>query len=561
MLRSPRWPLVLVLAFLWGCESSSTTSAIDATAPAQSHGSHAAAPQGEQIGAPLFDGLGDNQFPITTASPEAQKYFDQGLILAYGFNHGEAGRSFREAARLDPQAPMPWWGAALVLGPNINKPMADEDVPAAWTALQRAKELSSNGTAKEQALIAALAKRYAPNTSAARSALDKAYADAMREVASQYPTDPDIQTLFAEALMDTIPWDYWTKDGQPKPETVEILQSLESVLAADPLHPGATHYYIHANESVRPQRALAAADNLRKLHPETGHLVHMPGHIYLRLGMYHDAALVNEDASATDEAYIASCRAQGFYPAAYYPHNVHFLWYATSMEGRSADSIAAARKVSANAQMHPGPEHARLIPLTVITLAHFGKWQEVLDEPQPQNPGPFEQAMWQYARGLAYVGQGEIDQAQEQLEQIRRTGDSPEIQQLEQAAFGMPARAMLKIAELDLAGQLDLRQKQYDKAVDLLRESVAVQDELPYMEPPYWYYPQRHALGAALLQAGRPAEAEQVYREDLKRNPNNGYALLGLEQSLRAQGKTAQADEVRPRYELAFSRADLAEAD
>src|SRR5687767_5264629 len=342
-----RIPAILAVASVVGIGAPRVAPAAAAT-PAASHGDHEKHGEGKKAreGAPLFGDLGNYSHPVTTKSKEAQQYFDQGLTLAYAFNHPEAARSFREAARLDPQCAMAWWGAALVLGPNINKPMAEEDVAKAWEALAKARALAPKASEKERGYIDALSKRYAETPTKDRAALDKAYADAMREVSRRYPDDLDAATLYAEALMDTMPWNYWMKDEQPKPETKEILAALEGVLKRKPDHLGACHLYIHAVEAVAPEKALAAADTLRTLVPGAGHLVHMPAHIYLRLGLYREATLVNELAARADESYIAQCNAQGFYPATYYPHNVHFLWYTNAMEGQSRESMKAARTIA-----------------------------------------------------------------------------------------------------------------------------------------------------------------------------------------------------------------------
>ncbi len=329
-------------------------------------------------GAPLFNDLGNHRHPISTKSPQAQRYFNQGLILAYGFNHGEAKRSFEEAIRLDPSCAMCYWGVAIALGPNINKPMDAADVPLAWDALQAAKRLSSNASEKERAYIKALESRYSPQPVSDRQALDLAYANAMREVMKSYSQDLDAATLFAEALMDTMPWAYYLEDRRPKAVTEELIKALELVIAKDPQHPGANHFYIHAVEaSSYPERALPSAKRLGSIAPGAGHLVHMPSHIYLRVGRYHDATLANEEAVKADQSYITQCRAQGFYPIAYYPHNQHFLWYTSMMEGRSEFSLRTAREIDQMNEHQNLAEGKRFSPLLVLTLARFGRWDEV----------------------------------------------------------------------------------------------------------------------------------------------------------------------------------------
>ena len=505
-------------------------------------------------GAPLFDDLGDHHHPVTTESKEAQRYFDQGLRLAYGFNHPEAERSFREAARLDPDCAMAWWGAALVLGPNINVPMAPEAAPKACEALQKARALAPKASERERAYIEALSKRYAEHPPEDRSPLDRAYAAAMQEVAKRYPDDLDAATLAAEAIMDTMPWRYWTEDDQPKEETKQLLALLEGVLRRKPDHPGACHYYIHAVEAVQPERALPQADTLRTLAPGAGHLVHMPAHIYLRLGLYREATLANEAAAAADESYLAQCNAQGFYPAGYYPHNVHFLWYTNAMEGRSEESIAAARKIAEHGEHTPLAEATRFHPLVPMAMVRFGRWDEVLRQPRPPEDQAYESAMSHYTRGLALAAKGKADEAEQELTALERIAADEKTTALETDV--LPGASLVAIAAHDLAGHVALARGDREKAVAELRKAVEGEDELPYMEPPFCYMPMRHGLGAALLAAGRAAEAEQVYRDDLERHPHNGWALYGLAQSLRAQGKDELADEVTRRFELAWVRAD-----
>jgi len=505
--------------------------------------------------APLFADLGDHHHPISTKSAKAQSYFNQGLTLAFAFNHAEAERSFREAARMDPDCPMAWWGVALVLGPNINKPMAPEDAPRAWEALQKARACADKGTERERAYIDALAERYAETAPQDRSALDKAYAEAMREVASRYPDDMDAATLFAEAMMDTMPWQYWTNDRRPKAETGEILSALEGVLKKAPNHAGACHLYIHAVEAVTPEKALAAADRLRNLVPGSGHLVHMPAHIYLRLGLYREAMLLNELAAKADESYISQCRAQGFYPAAYYPHNVHFIWYCNTMEGNSALSLAAATKIAAHGQHAPLVDAARFDPLVPMTHVRFGQWDAVLQQPTPPADKPYELAISHYTRGLALAGKGQIEESARELTALQAIAADEKTKALDTPVF--PGASLIHIAVQDLAGHVALRKGEHEKAVAALKKAVELEDQLPYMEPPFSYIPMRHGLGAAMIAAGKPADAEAVYRQDLKNNPHNGWSLYGLAQSLRAQGKPEQADEVMQRFELAWMRSDI----
>jgi predicted Zn-dependent protease len=515
----------------------------------------AAAAKAERDGAPLFNDLGSYHRKVTTESDQAQRYFDQGLTLIYAFNHAEAIRSFREAARLDPACAMAWWGVALGYGPNINKPMDPADAPKAWEALANARKLAPGASEAERVYIDALSKRYAEQTPEDRAPLDKAYADAMRELAKRYPDDNDAATLFAEALMDLSPWDYWTKEAQPKPETKEMLASLETVIRRNPDHLGANHYYIHAVEAVEPRKALASADRLLQYAPGAGHLVHMPAHIYLRMGLYREATVANELASKADQSYIAQCNAQGFYPAMYYPHNVHFLWYTNAMEGRSAASVAAAREIARHGAHMKLGEAVRMAPLLSAVLVRFGKWEEVLAQPAPPADQKYETAMYRYTRGLALAATGKPDDATTELNALRSFVESEDAKALDNPH--LPASPLLRIAAHDLAGHLALKKGQPDEAVSELMAAVKLEDDLPYMEPPFSYIPMRHGLGAALLQAKRPPEAEQVYRDDLQRNPNNGWSLFGLAQALEAQGKTEAARETRRQFDQAWIRADV----
>ena len=516
-----------------------------------------AAPRAERAGAPLFTDLGDYKREVTTCSDAAQRYFNQGLTLAYAFNHAEAIRSFREAARLDPECAMAWWGVALAYGPNINKPMAAEDNPKAWEALQKARSLAAAGDAGavEKALIEALAKRYAEKPPEDRSSLDRAYADAMRQVARRFPDDNDVATLFAESLMDLMPWDYWTKEARPKPETQEMLAALEGVLAREENHPGANHYYIHAVEAVEPAKALRAADRLLHFAPGAGHLVHMPAHIYLRLGLYREATVSNELASKADQSYIAQCNVQGFYPAMYYPHNMHFLWYTNAMEGRSAASIAAAREIGAHGEHMTLGEATRLRPLLSMVYVRFGRWDEVLAQPRPSEEHLYETAMWHYTRGLALAAKGRTADAEEMLAAVQRIASDDKTKALDGPT--LPGATLVHLVLHDLAGRVALKKGDDAIAIAELTKAVELEDTLPYMEPPFSYMPMRHGLGAALLAAGKPKEAERVYREDLKRNPNNGWSLFGLSQSLAAQGSDIAAREVMERFEHAWVRADV----
>jgi tetratricopeptide (TPR) repeat protein len=512
--------------------------------------------------APLLDNLGGHRHPISTKSSLAQRYFDQGLTLIYGFNHAEAVRSFREAARLDPECAMAYWGIALGLGPNINASMPEDAVPEAYAALQKALELAGRASEKEAAYIRALAARYTKEPVKDRKALDAAYATAMREVWKRHPDDLDAATLYAEALMDTMPWDYWTKDGKPKPDTVQALAALEAVLARNPNHPGANHYYIHAVEaSPNPERGVPSADRLRDLVPGAGHLVHMPAHIYIRVGRYHDAVIANERAIEADNQYITQCHAQGLYPLAYVPHNHHFLWASAMLEGHSAKAVAAAREVAAHADAkkmrEPGYgtlQHYSVIPL--YALVRFGRWDEALKAPAPDKDLLYPTGVWHYARGMALTRKGRLDEAARELERLQAVAADPALESVTIWDINTTA-SLMRVAVESLAGEMAAARGDYAQAVRRLEEAVRLENELRYDEPPPWGSPMRQALGAVLLDAGRPADAERVYLEDLEHYPENGWSLFGLEKSLRAQGKAEAAAAVAARLKEAWANADV----
>jgi tetratricopeptide (TPR) repeat protein len=516
-----------------------------------------------RAGAPLFDGMGDHEHPITTADPDAQRYFNQGLVIDFAFNHAESVRSFRAAQRLDENCAMCFWGEALALGPNINVTsngkviLSEEDHRLAYTAIQKALQLKDHASEKERDYIDALATRYSNDPAAARAPLDEAYASAMRGLHQKYPEDDDAAALFAESLMNTMPWDYWLDGDNPKPRTAEVIDVLETVLARSPEHPMALHLYLHAVEaSSQPERAERHADTLADLVPGAGHLVHMPSHIYWRVGRYHDASEANVRAAAVDEAYIAQCNAQGFYPAAYYPHNIHFLWAASSMEGRSAVAIEAAYKVAANVRMemieqYPAVEFFSTIPL--LALAQFGKWDDILAEPAPPAELEFSNGIWHYVRGTALARQGDLDAARAEHASLRPLRDTTDVRFLD--AVDYPASMLLAIADALVLGEIAMAENDFDQAIGHFEMAVAVQDKLPYTEPPFWYYPTRHSLGKALLAAGNAADAEAVYRRDLEDYPHNGWAMFGLVQALEAQDK--DATDIKRMFEHTWSLADV----
>lgn len=513
---------------------------------------------------PLFDTLGNWHRDIATLVPDAQRYFDQGLRLVYAFNHGEAIRDFEAAAKLDPACGICYWGAALANGPNINFGMETAAGKAAWEALQQALAHRDGATPRDRALIEALAQRYRPEVPESRADLDLAWANAMREVVQRFPDDLDAATLFAESLLDLNPWGQWDRFGQAKDPTIlEAIQVLESVLKRAPEHPGANHYYIHSVEaSAHPERALGSAERLPGLMPGAGHLVHMPSHVYIRTGRYPEAAEANHRAIAADQAFFTRASKDSAYASDLAPHNLDFLRAVAVFQGDSATALEAARKSAAEIP----PEMLAALPgamsdMEVVTAAPlymevaFGRWQEILAEPGPPAAWPFTRASWHFARGIALAAGGKHREA------------ARELKALEKIAAAVPAdhttgwfyttRELLAVARFELEGELAARAGRFDEAIAAFTEAVDLQDALQYNEPPPWYRAIRTALGKALLDAGRPADAEAVYREDLRVNPENGWSLFGLAQALRAQGQEAEAAATRARFEKAWARADV----
>ena len=517
-----------------------------------------AAPADQTDAPPLFDNLGSLHHPITTTSEQAQRYFDQGLRLVYAFNHEEAIRSFEAAAHLDSQAAMPYWGIALALGPNINSAMEKKAEQRAIEMVQKARRLADRATPEEQAYIDALVTRYVSRKGAKRKRLDEAYAKAMRLMAQRFPEDADAATLFAEALMDLRPWDLWKPDGRPQPGTDEIVTTLESVLAQNPDHPGACHYYLHAVEaSPQLERALPCAERLPGLMPGAGHLVHMPAHIYMRVGRYHEAVERNQQAAHIDEQYLAGQHPTGEYADGYYTHNLHFLWASLAMEGRNVEAMKAARNLTATiteeeARKDRGKE--LYLPTPIFSMIRFGRWEELLREPPPPKGLRLMEGMWRLGRGLALVATGRLPGAEGEhvvlaglTKQIRRDRTTEE----------KTERALLKIAERVLSGEIAVRRQRYDDAIRLFQDAIKIEETLPYSEPPLWPLSVRHHLGTALLLADRPSEAEAAYHADLLRYPDNGWALIGLIQSLRVQQKDDQTAEAEDRFKKAWAHADF----
>ncbi len=498
----------------------------------------------------LFTDLGNLTHPISSKVPAAQKYFDQGMRLVFAFNHGEAIRAFSEATRLDPRCAICYWGVALAYGPHVNAGMDSASGVQAYAALQKAQELARNASESERAYIEALARRYVQVPRADRAHLDSAYAAGMAQLVKRYPADLDALTLYAEAKMDLRPWNYWQPNGQPYPGTQEIVDLLERVIARNPNHPGACHYYIHAVEAVAPAKAIPCAERLAQLMPGAGHLVHMPAHIYIRVGRYNEAIESNVHAVHADETYIATEGPTGVYPIGYYPHNYHFLAFAQMMAGRGADATATARTLVSKVPV----DIARQVPLVADMIAHqhiillkFGRWQEVIDLPVPPADVPSAYGLAQYARGVAFGALGRASDGAAALASLERVA----------AASTDQTKTVLDIATHALTGELAARRGDLNGAITHLQAAAKIEDSMLYFEPPPWPLPVRPVLGAVLIRAGRAADAERVYREDLERFPENGWSLFGLAASLRAQGRSSEADAAAERFRRAWEKADV----
>ncbi len=516
------------------------------------------------VGATLIEGLGDYSMPVTAKDADVQRWFDQGLAMTYGFNHDAAERSFLKAAELDPDCAMCWWGAALVLGPHVNSGMDPANNPKAWDRLKRAERAASGATEKERAFIAALAARYGENPPEDRRPLDEAYATAMGELSAKYPDDLDAAALHAEAMMDLQPWDYYDASGEPKGNTARVVSTLESVMARDPEHAGALHLYVHAVEaSPDPSKGVAAADTLRELLPGSGHLVHMPAHIYARVGRWHDAVLANQKAIVADDSYLAICKpGPGVYPLGYVPHNHHFLWFAATMEGAGEIARVAAvhtgeRTSDPQLMRTPGFEAMQNFSLTPLFAAvRFGRWDEITAMAKPGDDVPYMQAMWNYAQAMAAVSQGRLDDAKAYHAALVPATSDPTIEKM-LAWDRYSLIGGVQVAERFVAAEIARAEKKYDEAIAALNTAVTIEDTLPYDEPPAWNWPSRLALGNVLLQAGKAAEAEQVFRDELTRNPENGWSLHGLARALKAQGKKQEAAEAAERFAKAWANADV----
>ena len=512
-------------------------------------------------GTTLFDSFGDLHRDIGSKVPAAQRYFDQGLRMAYGFNHEAAGRAFAEAARLDPTCAVCVWGQALVLGPNINLPMDPATAGNATALARRAAQLAAYATPADRALIEALQARYADPAPDDRKPLDLAYAEAMAKVVRAFPGDDDAATLYAEALMDLAPWAQWA-EGKPTEHTPRVLAELERVLARNPRHIGAMHYYIHATEaSPTPERAIPYADTLAALAPGSGHLVHMPAHTYIRVGRYHDATLTNFAATTADKAFLSFCHgSNGVYPLGYVPHNWHFASMTAGLTGSRTLALRAAEETAKRADHaamgSPPLEFMQIFVATpLFAQVRFGQWDAVLAQAQPPAPLPFPTAIWHFARGMAYVRTGKQADADRELEALRTIARDPALAKI--SFFDINhADAVLAVAVPLLQGELLRAQGKPTQAIAALREAVAAEDKLSYNEPADWPLPVRWYLGAALLETGDARGAAEAYRQDLTTYPDNGWSLHGLAQAQRRLGDAAGAADSERRHRAAWQWAD-----
>jgi len=504
---------------------------------------------------PLYDNLGTLSFKVGTRDVKAQAYFDQGIRWAFAFNHAEAQRAFQAAQKADPKLAMAWWGEALVLGPNINAPMMPEAVTPALTALAKAIGLAPSAPAKDRALIAALQKRYSTDPKVERAALDAAFADAMKSVAAKYPGDDNVLTLYAESLMDTQPWDYWEAGGtKPKGHAAEMLAALETVLARNPDHPGANHYYIHAVEaSATPDRALPNAQRMAALMPGAGHLVHMPAHIYYRIGMYKESLDINKRAMSVDEQYFRTSPSDPLYKAAYYPHNIHFVLVSAQMGGDGPTAIDAAGKLDASLSDTVIAQFAVLEPLKAAPyLAHaqFSAPDAILALKTPPKEQVLTSALAHYARALAFAAKKDASGAQREIDAIAAIEQTADFKPY--TDWAVPGKEIAQTARLVASARLADAQGDLAGAAKAYEEAIAIEDALAYMEPPFWYYPIRQSLGSVYLRQGKLDEAEKTLRDSLARVRSNGWALAGLTEVYKRKGDAKAEALARQAYAKAW---------
>ena len=512
------------------------------------------------VSMPLFNNLGTHSHKISTRNPKTQAYFDQGYRLLFNFNHAAAISSFEMAAKLDHTCAMCWWGIAFAYGPNINMPMLPDAQAPALRALEMAVSLKQHASAAERAYIDALATRYSADAKAERPALDKAFSEATQALARKYPKDLDAQVLSTEALMDTSPWDYWQSDHKtPKAGMEALVPGLESVLKRAPRHPGAIHLYIHAVEaSSTPGRAEKYSDTLAGLLPGAGHLVHMPSHIYNRIGRYQDGVTWNQKAAKADENYFSATQDRGMYAAMYYVHNLHFVWTAATNDGRSALAREYAKKVVAHLDpnmLRQFPSVEIFVPTEWYAALRFGDWDFVLQAAAPDPALHLSTAIWHYARARAYAEKGNIGKAVEENDLIAKSFSAADAKHFQD--FGVPGEDLVRIAGHVARAEIARAKGDKPDAINELKAAVTAQDNLSYTEPPYWDFPTRGFLGAALLNAGQADEAVQVYRDDLKDWPRNGWSLFGLAQALEKTGHAKEAKVVANQFRKTWSRSDV----
>ena len=505
--------------------------------------------------APLYKNLGALSFKVSTKNVQAQRYFNQGLILAFGFNHAEAQRAFQAAQKLDPACAMCYWGEALVLGPNINVPMSPEANPPALAAIDKAMLMITSGTSRERVLIEALAKRYSKDPKAERAALDTAYADAMKEAAWRFPSDDTILTLYAEAVMDTQPWDYWEAAGaKPKGRNAEIVGTLEKVLKRNPRHPGAIHLYIHAMEaSTTPEKALPHANRLGGLVPGAGHLVHMPAHIYYRVGMYRESLAANKRAMVVDETYFGTSPSDPIYKAAYYPHNIHFVMVSAQMGGDAKTALEAATKLDAAMPVEIVKQFAIMQPVKAApytTHAQFSDADTILKLPVAPADLLLVKAMEHYARAVAFAMKKDAASAKAQIEALAKMEKAADFKPF--AEWGIPAKEIVQTARLAAVARLADTSGDLEGAAKAYEEAIFIEDTLSYMEPPYWYYPLRQSLGSVRLRQGKLDEARKAFRESLAKVRNNGWSLAGLVETEKRKGDAKAEKAARAAFERAW---------
>jgi tetratricopeptide (TPR) repeat protein len=512
--------------------------------------------------APLFKGLEGLHFPITTKNKESQRYFDQGLMLSFGFNHAEAARSFFEATRQDSKCAMNYWGFAYVLGPNYNGGMEKDNFQRAYKAVTKAKSLASSCSQKEKDLIEALSQRYSNDTNVVRTMLDSAYAVAMRKVYRKYPNDVTIGSLFAESIMDMHPWNLWNKDGTAQPWTPEIMTVLKKGIQLEPKHAGANHFYVHATEmSKHAEDALYSADLLRTLVPGSGHLVHMPSHTYIRIGRYHDGVVTNQKAVAVDSLYLEACHAQGAYPLGYYPHNYHFIAACATLDGESKAAMEGAIKTAnhAHKKLLRDPawatlQHYYTIPWYVE--AKLGLWDDIQHSKAPEKDLKYPLVVWHYAQGMAMLSKNNTVEAKKHLDAMRKIMTDTKIKDL--TIWGINnVYDLCTIASKVLEGEINAKDKKYNVAIALLKEAVHQEDALNYDEPPDWFFSVRHHLGAVLIDTGQYKAAVKVYEEDLQNYPKNGWALKGLMNAYDKLGDKKKYNEMTSLFETAWKYADI----